>query len=158
MTTPGEICLSLSLAADKVTGELSSPMGAVPVTGTATGNDVALTAELSVQGMNLEFAITGKVDGDAIAGNVKVGDFGEFPFTGKRVAKTAAAAPAAAAPAAAAGGPITDLNGKWNITLSIAMGEIRPWPTSSRLETSSLALSGPRRPCIAGTRRYGGID
>jgi len=136
MTTPQgntTVGLSLSLAGDKVSGELSSPMGAVPVTGTATGNDVALTAELAVQGMNLEFGITGKVDADTIAGTVKVGDFGEFPFTGKRVAKTAgAAAPAAAAApvaaaasAAASGGPINDLNGKWNITLSIAgMGEI----------------------------------
>jgi hypothetical protein len=135
MTTPQgntTVGLSLTLTADKVSGELSSPMGAVPVTGTATGNDVALSAELAVQGMNLEFGITGKVDGDTIAGNVKVGDFGEFPFTGKRVAKTAAAAPgaaagpvASAAAAATGGGPINDLNGKWNITLSIqGMGEI----------------------------------
>jgi len=154
--------LSLSLAADKVSGELSSPMGAVPVTGTATGNDLALTAELAVQGMNLEFAISGKVDGDAIAGNVKVGDFGEFPFTGKRVAKTAAAAAppaaaasaAAAAPAAAAGGPITDLNGKWNVTLSIAgMGEI-PAVADLKQDGDKLTgtLSGPAGDLvIAGT-------
>jgi len=154
MTTPQgntTVGLSLSLAGDKVSGELSSPMGAVPVTGTATGNDVALAAELAVQGMNLEFGITGKVDGDTIAGNVKVGDFGEFPFTGKRVAKTAgAAAPAAAAasaaaapaaaPAAAASGPITDLNGKWNIVLSIAgMGEI---PAVATLKQDGEKLSG----------------
>jgi hypothetical protein len=64
MTTPQgntTVGLSLSLAADKVSGELSSPMGAVPVTGTATGNDVALTAELAVQGMNLEFGITARL-------------------------------------------------------------------------------------------------
>ena len=141
--------LSLSLAADKVSGELSSPMGAVPVTGTATGNDVALSAELAVQGMNLEFGITGKVDGDTMAGSVKVGDFGEFPFTGKRVAKTAAAAPpaaaapaSAAAPAAAAAGsgPITDLNGKWNVVLTIAgMGEI---PAVADLKQDGDKLSG----------------
>lgn len=151
MSTPQgnqTVGLSLALAADKVSGELSSPMGAVPVTGTATGNDVALSAELAIQGMNLEFGITGKVDGDTIAGNVKVGDFGEFPFTGKRVAKTAAAAPpaaaAAAAPAAAtaaaASGPITDLNGKWNVVLSIAgMGEI---PAVANLKQDGDKLSG----------------
>ena len=171
MTTPQgntTVGLSLSLAADKVSGELSSPMGAVPVTGTATGNDVALTAELAVQGMNLEFGITGKVDGDTIAGNVKVGDFGEFPFTGKRVAKTAAAAApagaaapaaaaapdAAAAPAAAAGGPINDLNGKWNITLSIqGMGEI-PAVADIKQDGDKLTgtLSGPAGDLvIAGT-------
>jgi len=165
MSTPQgnqTVGLSLSLAADKVSGELSSPMGAVPVTGTATGNDVALSAELAIQGMNLEFGITGKVDGDTIAGNVKVGDFGEFPFTGKRVAKTAAAAPpaaaAAAAPAAAAAaaasGPITDLNGKWNVVLSIAgMGEI-PAVANLKQEGDKLSgtLSGPAGDLvIAGT-------
>ena len=167
MSTPQgnqTVGLSLSLAADKVSGELSSPMGAVPVTGTATGNDVALSAELAIQGMNLEFGITGKVDGDTIAGNVKVGDFGEFPFTGKRVAKTAAAVPpaaaAAAAPAAAAAapaaasGPITDLNGKWNVVLSIAgMGEI-PAVANLKQEGDKLSgtLSGPAGDLvIAGT-------
>jgi len=167
MSTPQgnqTVGLSLSLAADKVSGELSSPMGAVPVTGTATGNDVALSAELAIQGMNLEFGITGKVDGDTIAGNVKVGDFGEFPFTGKRVAKTAAAAPpaaaAAAAPApaaaaaAAASGPIADLNGKWNVVLSIAgMGEI-PAVANLKQEGDKLSgtLSGPAGDLvIAGT-------
>ena len=165
MSTPQgnqTVGLSLSLAADKVSGELSSPMGAVPVTGTATGNDVALSAELAIQGMNLEFGITGKVDGDTIAGNVKVGDFGEFPFTGKRVAKTSAAAPpaaaAAAAPAAAAAaaasGPIADLNGKWNVVLSIAgMGEI-PAVANLKQEGDKLSgtLSGPAGDLvIAGT-------
>jgi len=153
--------LSLSLAADKVSGELSSPMGAVPVTGTATGNDVALTAELAIQGMNLEFGITGKVDGDNIAGNVKVGDFGEFPFTGKRVAKTASAGapaatavPVAAASAAAGSEAITDLNGKWNVVLSIAgMGEI-PAVAVLKQEGDKLSgtLSGPAGDLvIAGT-------
>jgi hypothetical protein len=135
MTTPqgtNTVGLSISLAGDKVSGDLSSQLGSVPVSGTATGDDVAVSAEVSIQGMALQFGINGKVDGDAMNGTVKVGDFGEFPFTGKRVAK--AAAPPAAATAAAAtpagsadasAAPITDLNGKWDIKLAIAgMGEI----------------------------------
>jgi hypothetical protein len=118
--------LTLSLTGDKVSGELTSPMGAVPVSGTVTGSDVKVTADVNVQGMALTFAIDGKVSGDTMDGNVKVGDFGEFPFTGKRAAATAAAASAAPpAPAATSGASITDLNGKWDIKLIIAgMGEV----------------------------------
>ena len=57
-------------------------MGAVPVVGTAAGNDVKVTADINIQGMALTFAIDGKVNGDAMDGSVKVGDFGEFPSPG----------------------------------------------------------------------------
>jgi hypothetical protein len=155
MTTPqgtNTVGLSISLAGDKVSGDLSSQLGSVPVSGTATGNDLAVSAEVSMQGMALQFGITGKIDGDAMNGTVKVGDFGEFPFTGKRVAKaaTAPAAAAAAAPAAAtsaasgvsdaAAAPITDLNGKWDIKLAIAgMGEI---PATAMIKQDGDKLTG----------------
>lgn len=151
MTTPqgtNTVGLSISLAGDKVSGDLSSQLGSVPVTGTATGNDVALSAEVAVQGMTLQFGINGKVEGDAMNGTVKVGDFGEFPFTGKRVPKVAAA-PAAAAPAvtatpvsgdAATNTPISDLTGKWDIKLVIAgMGEI---PAVASIKQDGDRLSG----------------
>jgi len=116
--------LTLALTGDKLSGELSGPMGAVPVAGTAAGNDVKVSAEVNIQGMALTFVFDGKVNGDAMDGNVKVGDFGEFPFTGKRAAAKAAAAAAPTA-AASAGVPITDLNGKWDIKLVIpGMGEM----------------------------------
>ena len=151
MNTPqgaNTVGLSLTLTGDKVGGEMSSPMGAVPVTGTAVGNGVKLTADINIQGMALQFGIDGNVDGDTIAGNVKVGDFGEFPFTGKRVAgkPAAAAAPPAAASAApatptdATGAGITDLNGKWNITLTIAgMGEV---PATAIIKQEGDKLTG----------------
>ncbi|HUR33455.1 MAG TPA: hypothetical protein VM032_06645 [Vicinamibacterales bacterium] len=162
MSTPqgnNTVGLTLALNGDKVTGDLSSPMGAVPVTGTATGNDVKVTAEVSIQGMALTFNIDGKVNGDAMDGTVKVGDFGEFPFTGKRAAATpvaasAAAAPAPAASATTAGAGITDLNGKWDIKLAIAgMGEI-PATAVIKQEGDKLTgtLSGPAGDLvIAGT-------
>ncbi|MEQ1907312.1 MAG: hypothetical protein ABMA15_00715 [Vicinamibacterales bacterium] len=130
MTTPQgatNVGLTLSLTGDKVSGEMSSPLGAVPVAGTATADAVKVTADINIQGMALTFTIDGKVAGDSMDGTVKIGDFGEFPFTGKRAAaKTAAAAPAAAAaPVAAGGAVITDLNGKWDIKLVIpGMGEM----------------------------------
>jgi hypothetical protein len=156
MNTPqgaNTVGLSLTLTGDKVGGEMSSPMGAVPVTGTAAGNGVKLTADINIQGMALQFGIDGNVDGDNIAGTVKVGDFGEFPFTGKRVAgkpataaapAAAAASPAAASPAAtstgATGAGITDLNGKWDIVLSIAgMGEV---PATAVIKQDGDKLTG----------------
>ncbi len=96
MATPQgttNVALSLRVAGDKLTGEMNSPMGPVAVAGTAVGNDINATADISIQGMALTFVIGGKVEGDTMAGTVKVGDFGEFPFTGTR----AGTAPAAAA-------------------------------------------------------------
>lgn len=126
MATPQgttNVALSLKVTGDKVAGTMNSPMGPVAVAGTAAGNDVNVTADISVQGMALTFVIGGKVDGNTMAGTVKVGDFGEFPFTGTRAG--AAAAPAAAAAGTAAGAAITDLNGKWDIKIVIAgMGEM----------------------------------
>ena len=145
MTTPQgatTVGLTLSLAGDKVSGEMSSPLGSVPVAGTATATDVKVTADVNIQGMALTFIIDGKVAGDNMDGTVKVGDFGEFPFTGKRAAaKSAAAAPAAAgAPAAAPGVPITDLNGKWDIKLVIpGMGEM---PATAVLKQDGGKLTG----------------
>ena len=126
MATPQgttNVALSLKVTGDKVAGTMNSPLGPVAVAGTAAGNDVNVTADISVQGMALTFVIGGKVDGNTRAGTVKVGDFGEFPFTGTRAG--AAAAPAAAAAGTTAGAAITDLNGKWDIKIVIAgMGEM----------------------------------
>jgi hypothetical protein len=125
----GEQVVNLTLKADgpKLTGDLSSQMGTVPITGTATGNAVAVVAKLDVQGMTLEMGINGTVAGPAMNGNVKVGDFGEFPFTGKRMAaKSANASPsvAPAAPPTTVGGAL-NAAGKWDVVLSIAgMGEV----------------------------------
>ena len=126
MATPQgttNVALSLKVTGDKVAGTMNSPLGPVAVAGTAAGNEVNVTADISVQGMALTFVIGGKVDGNTMAGTVKVGDFGEFPFTGTRAG--AAAAPAAAAAGTTAGAAITDLNGKWDIKIVIAgMGEM----------------------------------
>jgi len=142
MATPQgttNVALSLKVAGDKVTGEMNSPMGPVAVAGTAAGNDINVTADISIQGMALTFVIGGKVDGNSMAGTVKVGDFGEFPFTGTRA--TAAASAAAAAPAGAAtAAPITDLNGKWDIKIVIAgMGEM---PAVAVMKQDGEKLSG----------------
>lgn len=115
--------LTLKQDGDKVSGVLESPMGAVPITGTVTGSDVAMVAAMKVQGMSLQLGLKGKLEGADLNGTVAFGDFGEFPFTGKRpggAAQATAAAPAAVVPAAAG----SDASGKWNITLKLgAVGD-----------------------------------
>lgn len=157
MATPQgttNVGLSLKVAGDKVTGEMNSPMGPVAVAGTAAGDDVNVTAEVSIQGMALTFVIGGKVAGDTMDGTVKVGDFGEFPFTGKRAGAAPAAAAVAAPGATVGGAAITDLNGKWDIKIVIAgMGEM-PAVAVMKQEGEKLSgtISGPAgEMAIAGT-------
>ena len=119
--------LTLKLDGDKLSGDLANQMmGSTPVTGTFSAGTVAVTANIDVQGSTLQLGITGKVDGEAMTGNIKFGDFGEFPFTAKRAgaagaasAATAPAAPVAAARAAAPAGSATDVTGKWDVVISL---------------------------------------
>lgn len=154
MSTPQgatDSTLELTVNGDKVTGQLSNAMGPVGVSGTTADNAVKLTAEINIQSMALTLAIDGKVTGDTMDGTVKVGDFGEFPFTGKRAGAAAAAATAAApataaaATANAAATTITDMNGRWDIKIVIAgMGEM---PATAVMkqdgETLTGTISGP---------------
>ena len=61
--------MDLKQDADKVTGELTSPLGAVPVSGTYTGGTMALTANIDIQGTALTLGFNGKVTGSSIAGS-----------------------------------------------------------------------------------------
>ena len=146
--------LELKVDGDKVTGQLSNAMGPVGVTGTTADNAVKLSAEINIQGMSLTLAIDGKVTGDAMEGTVAVGDFGQFPFTGKRAGKAAAAATPAPTAAAAGGATITDLNGKWDVKLIVAgMGEMPATAVLTQTgEKLTGTLSGPAGDlAIAGT-------
>jgi hypothetical protein len=115
--------LTLKQDGDKLTGDLASGMGSSPVTGTFSAGTIAVTANIDVQGTTLQLGISGKVDADSMSGSVKFGDFGEFPFKGKRAGSGAAAAAPVAAPAAAsaaaAAGSATDATGKWDIVISL---------------------------------------
>jgi len=51
--------------------------------GTVNGTDVAWKLSIT-NPMPLTLAFTGKVDGDAMAGEMGIGPMGSFPFTGTR--------------------------------------------------------------------------
>jgi len=90
------ITMSLQLDGDKATGTLTSMVGTMPISGTVTGDKLEISGNLEAQGLNLLLGLTGNFTGDTVNGSMKVGDFGEFPFSGKRAVKTAAATPPAA--------------------------------------------------------------
>jgi len=130
--------LALTQTGNNVSGDLISAMGSVSVAGTSTADAVALTAK--IEAMNLELGLNGKIAGDSMDGTVKFGDFGEFPFTGKRAAPKPPAPAASASSGAAASGPITDVNGKWDVKLVIpGAGEI---PATATLKQDGDKVSG----------------
>ena len=77
--------LELKAEGNTLTGTQSAQGRSQPITdGTVDGNNVSWKNAITTPfPMTLEFA--GAVDGDAIAGTVKAGSFGSFPWTGKRV-------------------------------------------------------------------------
>jgi hypothetical protein len=77
--------LELKAEGTTLTGTQSAQGRSQPITdGKVDGNNVSWKNAITTPfPMTLEFA--GAVDGDAIAGTVKAGSFGSFPWTGKRV-------------------------------------------------------------------------
>ncbi len=76
--------LSLAAAGAELTGEMTGNMGSVKIeNGKVDGDKVMWHAKVtSPMPITLEF--DGKVDGDALAGNVKLGAFGTSTFSGSR--------------------------------------------------------------------------
>lgn len=85
-TPMGEQSGVLELKADgaALSGTMSGNMGAVAIeNGAVAGNGVKWSAKVtSPMPITLEF--DGKVEGDALAGNVKLGAFGTSTFSGTR--------------------------------------------------------------------------
>jgi hypothetical protein len=76
--------LTLNTEGGALTGQMSGNMGAVAIeNGAADGDSVKWSAKVtSPMPITLEF--DGKVDGDSISGNVKLGAFGTSTFSGAR--------------------------------------------------------------------------
>lgn len=126
---------------EKVSGLFKSQMGELPFTGTLTGADVKFAFTIPVQGQALEITLTGKVEGDSIAGKAQFGGFGEGDWTAKRAPAAAAAAPAAApaAPAASAGGGTGLAAGQWDVTFKTPNGD---FPASASFKEDDGTLTG----------------
>jgi hypothetical protein len=79
---------------EKVMGMFKSPAGELPLEGTLIGNDVKLAFSINFQGQPLPITLTGKLEGETMAGKADFGGFAEGDFSAKR--STEAATPAAA--------------------------------------------------------------
>jgi hypothetical protein len=92
-----EIVINSPMGAQKATLDLKSDGGALSGTqsaaqgsgplenGKVEGDTVSWSAKItSPMPMTLEF--TGKVEGEKLAGSVKAGAFGSFPFNGSKLA------------------------------------------------------------------------
>ncbi|HBK91986.1 MAG TPA: hypothetical protein DDZ68_09985 [Parvularcula sp.] len=85
-TPMGEQGGVLELKADggKLTGNMSGNMGSVAIeNGSADGDAVKWSAKVTSP-MPIQLDFDGKVAGDAISGNVKLGAFGTSTFSGTR--------------------------------------------------------------------------
>jgi hypothetical protein len=138
------VTATLAVAGDKVTGTVSSQLGTTEISsGSLAGSDVKFAISIDAGGMTLPLEFAGKLAGETLNGNVKVGDFGEFPFTGKRGAAKAAAAPSAAPPAAASAASAASgagAAGKWNVLLTLeGMGE---FPATMTLTQNGQDITG----------------
>ena len=136
------VTLTLKQDGEKLAGELAGALGAMPVTGTYTNGTMAVNATVAMQGLSLQLGLNGKVDGDALSGTAKVGNLGEFPFTGKRKASGTAPATAVPAPGPAADAPSAsgNLTGPWDVTLILpGVGE---FPLKAMLKQDGENVTG----------------
>lgn len=87
MNTPmGDRDATLALKSDggTLTGSQAAEGDSTEIfDGTVSGNDVAWKVSITSP-MPLTLAFTGKVDGDAISGDMGIGPMGSFPFKGTR--------------------------------------------------------------------------
>lgn len=80
----GTPTMVLKQEGEKLTGQYTGQLGEAPVTGTVKGSAVEMGFDITVQGTSIHVSYAGTVDGTAMKGTVKLGDFGEGTFTGKK--------------------------------------------------------------------------
>jgi hypothetical protein len=78
----GQATLDLKEEGGKITGTYSGALGSVPVTGTASGDQVEIKLESDAGTVSYK----GKVSGDTMEGTCSYGQLGDGTFTGKRSA------------------------------------------------------------------------
>ena len=77
--------LDIATDGNVLTGTQQAAQGSGPLeNGKVDGNALSWSAKISSP-MPLTLDFTGTVDGDKLAGSVKAGSFGSFPFSGNRV-------------------------------------------------------------------------
>lgn len=132
---------------EKVSGVFKSPMGELPFDGgSMTGSDLKFGFTLPVQGMQLDITMVGKVEGSAINGKAKFGDFGEGDWTAKRSEGTTTASTTTTTTTSTTTTTTSTTStvgvgaaGRWDVTLKTPGGD---FPASATLTEDAGKLSG----------------
>ncbi|MDQ3013788.1 MAG: hypothetical protein M3X11_24175, partial [Acidobacteriota bacterium] len=125
MNTPGGVQnfkAVLKVDGEKLTGEVKRSAGALPLTGTAKGNEVQFSYTVKYNDNDLAITMTGKVDGDAMKGTVSFGGMAEDEWSAKR-AVGAAAVPA---PVASSTTNVINVTGSWDVEVQTDQGSGNP--------------------------------
>ena len=148
------VLVTLKQDGEKLDGLFKSPLGELPFTGTLTGSDMKFTFSFPVDGQPLLITMTGKVDGDAIAGKADFGGFAEGDWSATRAKPGAAAAAATPTPATTTAETATSTStttassattavggyaGKWDVVVKTPGGD---FPATANLTDDGGKLSG----------------
>ena len=145
------VLVTLKQDGEKLDGLFKSPLGELPFTGTLTGSDMKFTFSFPVDGQPLLITMTGKVDGDAIAGKADFGGFAEGDWSATRAKPGAAAAAATPTPATTTAETATSTTassattavggyaGKWDVVVKTPGGD---FPATANLSDDGGKLSG----------------
>src|SRR5947209_9011915 len=90
MNTPGgprPFKLVFKTAGEKLTGTVVRNDGQIPLIGTIKGNEISFSYTITYNGHDLVLTLNGKVNGDAIVGQVDFGGNGGDEWSAKRAAK-----------------------------------------------------------------------
>jgi hypothetical protein len=125
--------ISLKQSGETITGK----MGPYDITGTIKGSDVTLKYTVKFQDNDLPITMTGKLNGDAMAGKADFGGFAEGEWSAKKSDGAAAPPPAAAASSSSSGAAAAA--GIWNIVFSTPNGDA---PTKMTIKQEGENLTG----------------
>jgi hypothetical protein len=71
-------------SAGTLSGKIASERGETALTGTINDKAIVFSITINLQGQSLKIDYSGEVTGDAMAGTVKFGDYGEGKWSGKK--------------------------------------------------------------------------
>jgi len=80
-----EVKLTLKAKGAVLEGSSESSLGTSKFTGKVNGNQVSWDSETTGPMGKMQLSFSGKITGDDFSGEVKAGNFGTYPFKGKRV-------------------------------------------------------------------------
>jgi hypothetical protein len=76
--------LALKTSGAELSGTIDTSMGNSDFTGVVNGDDVSWSMDIDSPMGRMTVEVKGKVSGNDISGEVKVGNFGNSPFKGKK--------------------------------------------------------------------------